>query len=128
MKKNVPKTEFGKNLRRMRKDRRMTGPELGEKLGIAQPTITGWERGTFEPRFHNLVALADVFGVSIDEFFGRKPPSASDTAIVEKSPHATVVQHSAGASVDAQLAALTAVIEKQQRTIADLAAALAAKK
>lgn len=128
MKKPTPVTEFGKNLRRIRKDRRMTGPELASKIGVAQPTITGWERGMFEPKFSNLVKLADVFDVSIDEFFGRKQQSA-DTALIEKSPHSTILQHSTSGGVSQEsFERLVATVDEQRKTIANLAAALAKKK
>ena len=51
--------------------------ELAEKLGITQSAVSQWESGLCNPDYRYLLKLADYFGVSIDEIFGRDSPQAA---------------------------------------------------
>jgi transcriptional regulator with XRE-family HTH domain len=44
---------------------------LGEKVGVAQNTISTWESGKSSPGVPELVALCDLFGVSTEYLTGR---------------------------------------------------------
>ena len=52
----------------------MTQTELGDILNVTKVTISCYERGTRNPSLETLNDLADVFGVTIDYFFGREIP------------------------------------------------------
>lgn len=64
---------FGAKLKAYRKEKKLTQKELGEKIGVAHNTISSYENGTNEPEQDILFRLADVLGVSINEFF--PPPT-----------------------------------------------------
>ncbi len=58
----------GKNITKMRKDAGLTVRDLQEMFGFTTPqAIYKWQHGTAMPTIDNLVVLAIVFGVHIDE-------------------------------------------------------------
>lgn len=46
--------------------------ELGARVGVGVATISLYEKGEREPKIDTLMALADVFNVSIDYLVGRE--------------------------------------------------------
>jgi transcriptional regulator with XRE-family HTH domain len=60
------KQEFGSRLRRLRKAKKMTARELGEKLGVAESTIIGYENGVRSPNLQQLSEIARIFNVTTD--------------------------------------------------------------
>lgn len=66
----------GENISMLRKRKGLSVNELQRRTGLSAPqTIYQWEKGTILPSVDNLVILADVFGVTIDEIIivdGRK--------------------------------------------------------
>lgn len=44
-------------------------------------SISRWERGTHEPRSNVIPALAEVYGVSIDELYGEDEDEDSETVL-----------------------------------------------
>ncbi len=61
-------TATGKNIMRLRKNAGMTVKHLQNVFGFTTPqAIYKWQRGTAMPTLDNMVVLAAVFGVTIDE-------------------------------------------------------------
>lgn len=61
-------TETGKNITRMRKSAGMSVRELQDIFGFATPqAIYKWQHGTAIPTVDNLLILATVFSVTMDE-------------------------------------------------------------
>lgn len=61
-------TATGKNIMRLRKNVGMTVKDLQIVFGFTTPqAIYKWQRGTAMPTLDNMVVLAAVFGVTIDE-------------------------------------------------------------
>lgn len=58
---------FGANLRRLRRDRRMTQPELAGAANMTQPQISYLERGEHRPQEATVRKLAEALGVSAEE-------------------------------------------------------------
>ncbi len=52
----------------LRKEKNMSQEVLSEKTGVSKQTISEWERGETTPDITSIIALADTFGLSIDEF------------------------------------------------------------
>ncbi len=63
-------------IRELREEKALTQKELAVLIGNVQRNISNWENGSNEPDCESIVKLADVFGVSLDELFGR------DTALI----------------------------------------------
>lgn len=48
-----------------------TQAQMAKELNIAQPTYIGYENGLREPNLEMISKIADIFGCTIDELFGR---------------------------------------------------------
>ena len=62
-------------LRSLRKQAKMTQPELAEKLGISRSAVSMYESGSREPNFAMLEAIADIFNVDMNTLTGSAPVS-----------------------------------------------------
>lgn len=54
----------------MRKKENMTQAELAHRIGVAQPTVAGWEANKRCPRPDMLVKLAKLFDCTVDDLLG----------------------------------------------------------
>ena len=61
---------ISENISALRKKRGVTQDELGKALGVSMQAVSRWENGGM-PDVALLPGIADYFGVSIDELFGR---------------------------------------------------------
>ena len=61
--------ELGKKIRQLRQKAQYTQEQLGEKLGVGAQAVSKWENAVGMPDISLLPALAEVFGVSIDDLF-----------------------------------------------------------
>lgn len=59
------------NLRKLRKERRLTQSELQAAVGVDRTLISKYETGERVPPVDVLVALADYYGVSVDYILRR---------------------------------------------------------
>jgi len=62
---------FQNRLRELRKQRKLTAREFGEKFNLAESTISGYETGARKPDMETVEKFADFFGVSVDYLLGR---------------------------------------------------------
>lgn len=62
---------FQKKLKEERKNCGYTQSKMAELLNIKQPSYIRYENGTSEPTLKTLVAIADIFDVSVDYLLGR---------------------------------------------------------
>ena len=63
---------IGANIARLRKEKNMTQDQLANLMGISFQAVSKWENGLSSPDVSSFPMLADVFGVTIDELFGRE--------------------------------------------------------
>ena len=63
--------ELKDSLKTMRVERGITQENLAKKLNISLKTISHWETGYTEPSITQLIAIADIYSVSLDELVGR---------------------------------------------------------
>lgn len=59
-------TNFSNNLYTLRKQAGISQEELAERLNVSRQAISKWERGEACPDMDNLVAIAELFEVSLD--------------------------------------------------------------
>jgi len=64
--------EFGEFLYQLRKEKGWTQSELADRLGITNKAVSKWETGESFPETSQLVPLASLFGVSVDELLKGK--------------------------------------------------------
>lgn len=65
------KKNFEKRLRELREEKEWSQKDLATKLGLTQPAIADWERGTRKPNLTKIEEIADIFGVTVDYLLGR---------------------------------------------------------
>ena len=55
----------------------MSQDELAEKLGVTRQSISLWETGQTQPTLDNIVALAELFGISTDALLTAQEPASA---------------------------------------------------
>lgn len=63
---------FQERIKELRVEKNLSQSELAKLTGLDQSTITRYELGERTPNMFGLIALAEVFEVSIDYLAGRK--------------------------------------------------------
>ena len=61
------KKSLGETLKEHRVNCKMTQEFVADSLGISRQAVSKWENGTSDPSTSNLFALANLFGVSVEE-------------------------------------------------------------
>lgn len=59
------------NIRGERSRQDMTQEQLAETLGVSPSAVRSWESGATKPGPHQLMAMSDLFGCSIDYLLER---------------------------------------------------------
>lgn len=54
-------------LKKLRESKGISQRKLAEELGLSQSTVGMWESGKNRPEYSNLIKLAEIFGVSVNE-------------------------------------------------------------
>ena len=62
---------LGENVKRLRKENDMTQETLADFLGVSFQSVSKWERGETLPDITLVPAIANYFGVTIDELMGN---------------------------------------------------------
>ena len=65
------KIRISENIKRLRKDMRLTQEMLAEVLHISPQSISKWERGDAYPDISMLPSIANYFGVTVDALLGN---------------------------------------------------------
>lgn len=73
---------LAEKIRELRAEQGMSQEALAERLHVSRQAVTKWETSAGVPDVDNLLALADAFGLTLDELLGRTPgdPTAADEA------------------------------------------------
>ena len=66
---------FGENIRRLRRARELTQEQLANALGVTAQSVSKWECAYGYPDITQLPAIANFFGVSIDELLSNDSAS-----------------------------------------------------
>ena len=75
---------FAQKLKELRTKAGMSQEKLAEKVGVSRQAITKWETDKGAPDMDNLMALSDLFGVSVDELLGREARRPSEGYLDER--------------------------------------------
>ena len=65
------------NIRRLRKNAKMSQEDLAEKLSVVRQTISKWERGLSVPDAEMVIKIADLFNVPVSELLGMETQTAA---------------------------------------------------
>ena len=60
-------------LQQLRKENGYSQDALAEKLGLSRQAISKWERGESSPDTDNLIALAELYHMTLDQLLGSEP-------------------------------------------------------
>lgn len=74
---------IGKKIREIRTKQGMTQKQLGERAGIAEPTIRKYELGKLNPKLETIRKITDALGVPIDTLLDIKPLKTQYVAVRE---------------------------------------------
>jgi transcriptional regulator with XRE-family HTH domain len=70
---------FGARLQELRQKTGLSQKELADKAGVSQRAISHWEQGIREPKWSNVLVLAEALGVDCQAFLEepceRRQPS-----------------------------------------------------
>lgn len=66
--------EFSNRLYQLRKQKGMSQEELASRLNVSRQTVSKWEVGDSTPDMEKLVAISDLFEVSLDQLVMGKEP------------------------------------------------------
>lgn len=58
---------FSCNLKTLRKEKKLSQPELAKAINVSKGMISFWENGIYEPTASNIIKIAEFFGITIDE-------------------------------------------------------------
>lgn len=58
--------EFGEKLRTLRREKGLSQEELAAMVGVSRQALSKWEAGQSRPELDKLLALSDVFSVTMD--------------------------------------------------------------
>lgn len=73
--KPLDKTAIGQRIRTLREARNLTQRALGDLVGVHLQTINRWENAHRAPEGEDLISLANVFGVALEELlYGGEAP------------------------------------------------------
>lgn len=63
---------LGENLQKLRREAGLSQEEVAGRLFVSRQSVSKWENDQAEPGVENLKALAELYGVTLDQLTGRK--------------------------------------------------------
>ena len=97
--------EIAERLAKRRREAGYSQENLAEKLGVSRQAVSKWERSESSPDTDNLIALAQLYGVSLDELLYVDETLKDDVAFEAADRAASRKEGAAGAAGAADSAA-----------------------
>ena len=69
---------FNNKLYELRRQKGFSQEELASRLNVSRQTISKWEVGDSTPDMEKLIAISDLFGISLDELVLDKAPESAE--------------------------------------------------
>ena len=92
--------ETANRLLQYRKQHNLSQEELAEKIGVSRQAVSKWERSEASPDTDNLISLAEVYGVSLDELLKGKPEDQTQQETADEKPDEPVEPDNTDTSAD----------------------------
>jgi len=68
---------FGENLKNLRKAKKLSQKQLGDRVGVSESIVSRYESGEVSPPIDTLCKMAKELNVSLDEFCGIQTPGTT---------------------------------------------------
>ena len=78
--------EIANRLVALRRERGLSQEDLAARLGVSRQAISKWERAESSPDTDNLIALARLYGVSLDALLLHTPAGEAAFPQLPKAP------------------------------------------
>ncbi len=62
---------FSQNLQKLRAEKNISQEQLADKIGVSRQSVSAWESGKSSPELEKLIALSELFEISLDELTGE---------------------------------------------------------
>lgn len=87
--------EFNNKLYELRKQKGFSQEELANRLNVSRQTISKWEVGESTPDMEKLIAISDLFELSLDELVKSEEPKTTGKSeqIVKSEFYSDVKEH-----------------------------------
>ena len=72
---------FSEKLKSLRKEAKLSQEQLADKLNVSRQAVTKWESNGGTPDLDNLIAIASLFQLSLDELLDHQhglPKASAD--------------------------------------------------
>lgn len=70
--------QFHEKLYTLRKQSNMTQTDLADRLNVSRQAVSRWEMGSALPEVSTLIAISDLFGVTLDELLKNRESTPED--------------------------------------------------
>lgn len=103
--------EIAQRLAAMRREQGYSQEELAERLGLSRQAVSKWERAESSPDIGNIVALAKLYGVTVDELLSLEGDIADledDVRFEQQDKRTSAEEEAKQAAVRANEAAVRA--------------------
>lgn len=81
--------EIAQRLAEMRREKGYSQEELAAQLGLSRQAVSKWERAESSPDTGNLIALARLYGVTLDELVSVEADIAEDVSFEQQDRAST---------------------------------------
>lgn len=112
----VMNVEIAQRLAELRRERGFSQEGLAEQLGLSRQAVSKWERAESAPDMGNLIALADLYEVTLDELL-RVSPEVEEDMRFESQERAESVETEAAAA-----AATAAEVPEAPKVVVEVSA------
>jgi transcriptional regulator with XRE-family HTH domain len=87
--------EFNNKLYELRKQKGLSQEELANRLNVSRQTVSKWEVGESSPDMEKLVAISELFDISLDELVLDKAVKKEETPeqIVKSELYSDIKEH-----------------------------------
>ncbi len=87
--------EIANRLVEYRKKHSLSQEDVAEKIGVSRQAVSKWERVEASPDTDNLIALAELYGVSLDELVlgkNSEPKPEPETVTIKKGNKTVIIR------------------------------------
>lgn len=98
------------NIRRLRKNAKMSQEDLAEKLSVVRQTVSKWERGLSVPDAEMVIKIAALFNVPVSELLGMETQADGSA-----TPHSAAVSDISIKELTEELARLNAELAEKNK-------------